>query len=98
MLADSISASSSGSAPGRPVARHPERQAQRHQALLRAVMQVTLQPAPLGVTGLDDPRPGRAHLLKLSLDLRLQPGVLQRQARRGSRHTHQLRLVRSSSS
>ena len=34
--------------------RHPERQRQRDQPLLRAVVQVTLDPAALGVTGGDD--------------------------------------------
>ena len=76
-----------------PAARHPERQAQGHQPLLRAVVQIALQAAPRGVAGLDDPRPGGADLLELSFDLGLEPGMLERQAGRGRRDPDQLRLV-----
>jgi hypothetical protein len=59
------------------VAGHRQGQAQRHQPLLRAVMQVTLQPAPLGIPGLDDPGPGGTDLFELGLHLGLQAGMLQ---------------------
>ena len=78
---------------GGPVAGHPQRQAQRDQPLLGAVVQVALEPAPLGVAGLDDPRPGGPDLLQLRLHLGLQPGMLQRHAGRGRRELDQLRLV-----
>ena len=94
--ADSISDPSSGSAAAAPVAGHPQGQAQGHQPLLCAVVQVAFQPAPLGVPGLDDPCPGRTDLLELGLHLGLQPGVLQGHARRRRRQLDQLRLERQS--
>jgi hypothetical protein len=39
--------------------------------LLRAIVQVALQPAPLGIPGLDEPGPGGADLLELGLHLGL---------------------------
>ncbi len=56
-------------------------------------MKVALQPAPLGVTGLDDPRPGGANLLQLGLHLGLQPGMLKGQASGGNGDLDQVRLV-----
>ena len=79
--------------PGGAVAGHPQGQAQGHQPLLRAVMQVAFQPPSLGVPGLDDPRPGGTDLLQLGVYLGLQPGMLQRHAGRGRRQPDQLRLV-----
>ena len=40
-----------------------QEQGERHQPRLRAVVQVALQPAPLGVARLDDPGTRRAQLL-----------------------------------
>ena len=68
-----------GVRPGRPMACPSQHQAQGDQALLRTVVQVPLEPAPLGIAGLDDPRPGRADLVQLSCR-RLEPGLLQSQA------------------
>ena len=41
---------------GMPARRQPQHQRQRDEPLLRAVVQVALQPPPLGVAGLDDAR------------------------------------------
>ena len=51
------------------------------QALLGAVVEVALEPPPLGVAGLDDPRARGAHLGELGAQLRLQARVLEREAR-----------------
>ena len=55
-------------------------------------MQVAFQPAPFGVPGLHDPGPGGPDLLQLGLHLGLQPGMLQRHARRRRGQPDQLRL------
>ena len=47
-----------------PRQRDPQRQRQRDQALLGAVVKVALEPAPLDVAGGDDPRPRRGELLE----------------------------------
>ena len=69
------------------VAREPQVHRERDQVLLRAVMEVALHPAPLGVRGGHDPRPGLAQLVGLLAQLvegrlqrGVQPGVVQRQA------------------
>ena len=80
----------------RPLHLHPrqlELQRQRHQPRLRAVVQVALEPPPLGVAGLDQPRPRGAQLLDPRPQLRLQPLVLERQRRRRAGGAHELRLV-----
>src|SRR5207244_6984739 len=50
-----------------------ERQRERDQALLGAVVQVALEPAPLGITGLDDARTRRLELDEAVAQLRLEP-------------------------
>ena len=42
----------------------PDRHPERHQPLLRAVVQVSLEPPPLLVADLDEPCPARLHLLE----------------------------------
>ena len=76
-----------------PVPGDADRQRERDEPLLRAVVQVAFQPAALGVAGLHDPGAGGADLVELDLDLGLQPGVLQGQAGRGRGDPDQLRLV-----
>ena len=46
-----------------PRARHPEREGRRDQALLGAIVQVSLEAATFSVRGLDDPRTRPAELL-----------------------------------
>jgi hypothetical protein len=60
-------------------------QRQGEQPLLRAVVQVPLDPPPLGQLGCGDPGPGLADLGELQHDRGAQPGVLQlgRRLRRG---------------
>ena len=58
------------------VAGQPQVHRQRHQPLLGAVVEVALDPAALGVAGLDDPRAGGAQLLDLGLQLGVQLLVL----------------------
>ena len=55
-----------------------QRQADRDEALLGAVVQVTLDPPPLLVAGLDDPSPGCLHLGELAAQLDPQPRNLDR--------------------
>ena len=58
------------------VARQPQVHRQRHQPLLGAVVEVALDPAPLRVAGLDDPRPRGAQLLDLGPQLGVELLVL----------------------
>ena len=74
-------------------ARELERQPDPEQPLLGAVVEVALEPPPLGVPRLDDARARGAHLGQLGAQLRLQARVLERQARRRRDRLHQLRLL-----
>ena len=59
-----------------------QREPDREQALLRAVVEVALDPPALGVGRRHDPRPRVAHDQQLRAQLGLQPRVLERQPRR----------------
>ena len=78
---------------GEPAAGELEREPDPEQALLRSVMEVALEPPPLGVAGLDDPRPRGAHLCELGAQLCLQARVLEREAGRGADGLEELGLV-----
>ena len=65
----------------------------RHQPLLRAVVEVALQPTALFLGGGHDPRPRLGDQLQLLLQLGLQALVLQRQPQDPGHGRHQLRLV-----
>ena len=61
-----------------------EGQAHRHESLLRAVVEVALQPASLVLAGLDEPCSRGSNLLELRLQRRVEPFVLDGQ----SQHRH----------
>ena len=65
-------------------ARQAQVHGERHQPLLGAVVEVALDPAPLGVAGVDDAGARGAQLLDLGAQLGLQPLVLQ--GERAARH------------
>ena len=73
-----------------------EREADPEQALLRAVVEVALEPPPLGVAGLDDARAGGAYLGELGAQLGLEARVLEREARGGARPPRRARARRAS--
>lgn len=56
-------------------------------------MDVALDAAALLVPGSDDPPPGLLHLHELCPHLGVQPGVLEREARRGAGGAHELGLL-----
>jgi hypothetical protein len=64
----------------RGLARHLQRDLQGDQPLLRTIVQVTFQPLPLGVSGLDDPLPRRGEFGKLGQQPCLRRHVLNDQA------------------
>ena len=66
---------------------------QGHEPLLGSVVEVPLDPAALGVPGLDDPRPRGLHLCELGPDLRLQPLVVDGEAGGRGCGPHQGRLI-----
>ena len=66
----------------------PQHDAERDQPLLRAVVQVALEPAPLLVAGLGDPRARGLHLGQLQPQLDAQAGELDRH-RGGVEHAAQ---------
>ena len=89
-----------GRLPGSPSsfdAREPQRQRERDEPLLRAVVEVALEPAALVV---GRPATIRARELAQLLDLRpqlsVEPLVLERERRRGADRPDQLRSARSS--
>ena len=66
-----------------------QREADAEQALLRAVVEVALEAPPLGVARLDEPHARRAQLRELAAELRMQPLVLEREARSRARRLEQ---------
>ena len=78
---------------GQPLARELQLDHQRHEPLLRAVVQVAPEPPALRVTRLHQPRARRAQRLQPRPQLDLQPRVLQRQRGGGARLDQQLRRL-----
>jgi hypothetical protein len=78
---------------GEPVAQHGDGQGQGEQTLLRAVVQVTFDPAAFLQAGLHDPGAGSADLFQLGGQRRLQPRVLQREPGRRDDGVEQRPLV-----
>ena len=72
---------------------HPQLQRDRDQPLLRAVVQIALEPAALGVAGGHDALAGRLHLGEPSLGLLQQALVLERHRRRRADRLDHLRIV-----
>ena len=70
-----------------------KREREPDEALLRAVVEVALEPAALGVTRLDDAGARGAEILQLSAGLGLQALVLEREARRRGDLLDELRVV-----
>ena len=60
-------------------AQQPQREREHHQPLLGAVVEIALEPAALGIAGLDGTGARRAQLLQAGSSLRLQPLVVERQ-------------------
>ena len=56
-------------------------------------MEIPLDPSPLEIPGLDDPRPRCADLLELGFDLRGEPIVLDRQTHGAGDGRDQARLL-----
>ena len=73
--------------------REPERDGERDEPLLRAVVEVALDPPPLGVGRGDDPGPRRPHLGELRAHLGRQALVLEHEPRRRAHGLHERRLV-----
>ena len=71
----------------------PELQRERDQPLLRAVVQVSLEPSPLGLRNLDDARARPPQLLHPRAQLGLETPVLERDARRCDDRVQKRRLV-----
>ena len=72
---------------------HPQRQRERDEVLLRAVVQVALDPPARVVAGRDQPRARRAQLLVAGPQLGVEALVAQREPGRRARGAHQLRLL-----
>ena len=75
-----------------PFPRQAQVDAERHQALLGAVVEVSLDPAPLLVTGLNDARARCPQLDEIRAKVGVQALVFQCQRRRGSNGPHELVL------
>ena len=72
---------------------HPELQRHRDEPLLRAVVEVALQPPAFGVAGGDDALARRPELGEPILGLRLQPRVVERDRGGGRDRLDELRIV-----
>ena len=71
----------------------PELERQRHEALLRAVMEISLDPPALLVRRGDDARARLLDGVELRPDLGMEAGVHEREARRGGDRLDELRLI-----
>ena len=76
-----------------PAPRQPQLQGERDEPLLRAVVQVALDPAALGVPGRHQALARGAQLREALLGLHVQPLVLDRDRRAGSDGLDHLRIV-----
>ena len=76
-----------------PRTEHAEIEGERDQPLLRTVVEVALEQLPLSLCRLDDPRPGPSQLLEPGSELRVQPGVLERDSGRRPDRVEQLGLL-----
>ena len=74
-------------------AQQSQREREHDEPLLGAVVEVALEPPPLGVAGLDDARPRRAQLLEPRARLRLQPLVVEREPGGGADLLEQTGIV-----
>ena len=70
-----------------------ERDGECHEPLLRAVVEVAFDAAPLGVGGRDDPAPRGAHLRELRPHLCREALVLEHERRGRTNRFHERRLV-----
>ena len=75
------------------VAGEPDREPQAEQRLLGTVVEVALDPSPLGVGRVDQPHARLADLVQARAQLGLQARVLQRQLRGGGHRPEQLRIL-----
>ena len=64
--------------------RQPDVVGEGQEPLLRAVVQVSFEPASFGVAGLDYPRPRRPDFAELKKYLRLKALIFQAEADRGA--------------
>jgi len=74
-------------------AQETHRKQESDETLLGAVVEVTLEPAALGVTGFDDAGARRAEILKLRPHLGLETPVLEPEARGRRNVVDELRVV-----
>ena len=70
-----------------------ERHRDRDEPLLRPVVKVSLDPAALGVGGLDQPPTRGVQLDQARAQLRLEPLVLERESGGGAHRLHEVRVV-----
>ncbi len=91
--ASASSSSSGGAAVGESSAGELEREPDPEQVLLGAVVEVALEPASLGVAGLDDAGAGGAHLGELGAQLGLEARVLERERGGGADRLDELGVV-----
>ena len=68
-------------------------QRERDELLLRAVVEVALEPPPLGLAGGDDPLPRGVHLVELGADLAGQALVVEREPAAAATARQQLGLL-----
>ena len=78
---------------GHPVLDQAQRQRERYESLLSAVVQIAFEPAGRGVAGLDDARPRRLQLLELGAQLGVETRPLQGERRGVRDRPHDLGLV-----
>ncbi len=78
---------------GEVLLEHPELEGERDEPLLRAVVEVALEPFSLLLTGREDARTRAVELVEPGAELGLEPRVLERDPGRGGRRGEQLGLV-----
>ena len=74
--------------------RHLELDAQADEMLLHAVVEIALEPAPLGMRHLEEAYPGRRHVRRGGLQIRLEPDLFEADQRRRARRLHEPLVAR----
>src|SRR4051812_39709577 len=71
----------------------PQGKGQRHESLLRAIVEIALESLSLGVARCNDSRPRGADLLELRLHFSVEPVILDGESQRARNRCYETRII-----